>query len=293
MTSMQLCRKFLCILIAAFLIIPFSVAAEEVDHQAYSDLFRSGTHEEWNNAFKENPRLFISALSEEEYGRMISVVTFTFAHEDMNKNGDNYRQTLLLLAQQNELNQAERRVVRWMLNTLGMEYDMWAKEVDFRELFSRCAEMDGALPAYYSEELKEVFLMDPYRFLQEMSDSDADPEHLATLLMDRIYYGNYDWRETEELLQGLESSGKLNDAQLQMLQQLRRAVDGLIELYGPLPEQALDNQNTQQAEIPTDTTEPAPKQPTNSVWLLPSIAILLIAVILVVCIQRKKHNRRK
>lgn len=277
-------------MLVAILLMPLSVAGEAIDQQAYSDLFRNGTHEEWKKAFTEDPRLFISALSEEKYGRMISVVTFTFEPEDVKKNGDNYKQPLLTLAQQNELSQAERRVVRWMLDQLGTEHDMWTEDVDYRELFSRCAEMDGALPAYYAEELKEVFLRDPYRFLQEMSDSDADPEHLSTILMDRIYYGNYDRQEIEELLQDMESSGTLNDAQLQMLQQLRNAVDGLIELYGPLPERSSDDPDTQQTEIPTDATEPAPKEPDKKSFLLPyvGIGILLIAVIVVVCTRRRK-----
>ena len=180
-----------------------------------------------------------------------------------------------------------------MLDKLGVEYDMWTADVDYRELFSRCAEMDGALPAYYVEELKEVFLRNPYRFLQEMSDSDADLERLSTILMDRIYYGNYDRQEIEKLLQGMENSGKLNDAQLQMLQQLRSAVDGLIELYGPLPERPSGEPDMQPTEIPTDPTdltEPAPNEPDKKTGLLPcvGIGVLLIAVIVVVCIRRRK-----
>ncbi len=284
---MQLFRRFLCVLLVAFLLMPLSVAAEENDQKDYSDLFKNGTHEEWKNAFLEDPRSFVSALSEEKYGRMITVVGWALYPEDVEKNGDTYKQTLLTLVQQNVLNQAERRVIRWMLDKFGTEYDMWTEDVDYRELFSRCAEMDGALPAYYAEELKEVFLRDPYRFLQEMSDSDADLERLSTILMDRIYYGNYDRQEIEELLQGMENSGKLNDAQLQMLQQLRNAVDGLIALYGPLPERSSGESDIQQSEI---STEPAPKEPDKNIWLLPcvGIGVLLIAVIVVVCIRRRK-----
>ena len=287
---MKLFRRFLCVLLVAFLLMPLSVAAEVIDQQAYSDLFRNGTREEWKKAFTENPRLFISALSEEKYGRMITVVGGIFVPEDVEKNGDTYKQTMLTLVQQNGLNQAEKRVIRWMLDKFGTEYDMWTEDVDYRELFSRCAEMDGALPAYYAEELKEVFLRDPYRFLQEMSDSDADLEHLSTILMDRIYYGNYDRQEIEKLLQGMENSGKLNDAQLQMLQQLRNAVDGLIDLYGPLQERPSGEPDIQPTEIPTDPTEPAPKEPDEKIWLLPCVGIgaLLIAVIVFVCIRRRK-----
>lgn len=280
-------------MLVAISLMPLSVAAEEIDQQDYSDLFRNGTHEEWKNAFLEDPRSFVSALSKEKYGRMITVVSGSFYPEDAEENGDTYRQILLTLAQQNELNQAERRVVRWMLDRFGAGYDMWTEDVDYRELFSRCAEMDGALPAYYAEELKEVFFMDPYRFLQEMSVSDADLERLSTILMDRIYYGNYDRQEVDELLQGIENSGKLNDAQLQMLQQLWDAVDYLIDLYGPLPERPSDEPDIQPTEIPTDpteSTEPAPKEPDKKIWLLPcvGIGVLLIAVIVVVCIRRRK-----
>lgn len=293
---MQLFRRFLCVLLVAFLLMPLSVAAEENDQKDYSDLFKNGTHEEWKNAFLEDPRSFVSALSEEKYGRMITVVGWALYPEDAEKNGDTYRQILLTLAQQNELNQAERRVVKWMLYyRLGTEYDMWTEDVDYGELFSRCAEMDGALPAYYAEELKEVFLREPYRFLQEMSDSDADPERLSTILMDRIYYGNYDRQEIEELLQGMENSGKLNDAQFQMLQQLRNAVDGLIDLYGPLPERPSGEPDVQPPEIPTDPTDPAPKEPDKKIWLLPCVGIgaLMIAVIGVVCIRRRINNNRQ
>lgn len=287
---MQLCRRFLCALLVAFLFMPFSVAAEEIDQQAYSELFRNGTGDEWKKVFMEDPRLFVSALSEEKYGKIITVISAAFVPEDVKKNGDNYKQTLLTLAQQNELNQAERRVVRWMLKVFDTEYDMWTEDVDYRELFSRCAEMDGALPAYYAEELEEVFLRDTYRFLQEMSNSDADLERLSTILMDRIYYGNYDRQEIEELLQDMESSGKLNDAQVQMLQQLRNAVDGLIDLYGPLPERPKGESDMPLTEPPTDPTEPVPKEPDKKIWLLPYVAIgvLLIAVIVVVYIQRRK-----
>ena len=277
-------------MLVAFLLMPLSVAAEEIDQKDYSDLFKNGTHEEWKNAFLEDPRSFVSALSKEKYGRMITVVNWAIYPEDAEKNGDTYKQILLTLAQQNELNQAERRVVRWMLDRFGAEYDMWTEDVDYRELLSRCAEMDGALPAYYAEELKEVFFMDPYRFLQEMSDSDADLERLSTILMDRIYYGNYDRQEVDEFLQDMESSGKLNDAQLQMLQQLWDAVDYLIDLYGPLPERPTEEPDIQPTEIPTDPTEPAPKEPDKKIWILPcvGIGVLLIAVIVVVCIRRRK-----
>lgn len=277
-------------LLVVILLVPLSVAAEAIDQQAYSDLFRNGTSEEWKKAFTEDPRLFVSALSEEKYGIMITVISAAFVPEDVEKNGDTYKQTLLTLAQQNVLNQAERRVVRWMLDKFGAEYDMWTEDVDYRELFSRCAEMDGALPAYYAEELKEVFLRDPYCFLQEMSDSDADPERLSTILMDRIYYGNYDRQEIEELLQDMESSGKLNDAQLQMLQQLRSAVDGLIDLYGPLPERPSGEPDIPPTETTTNPTEPVQKEPDKKIWLLPcvGIGVLLIAVIVVVYIRRRK-----
>ena len=302
---MQLFRKFLCVLLVAFLLMPLSVTAEEIDQKDYSDLFKNGTHEEWKNAFLEDPRSFVSALSKEKYGRMITVVNWAIYHEDAEKNGATYRQILLTLAQQNELNQAERRVVRWMLDRFGAEYYMWTEDVDYRELFSRCAEMDGGLPRYYAEELREIFLRDPYRFLQEMSDSDADLERLSTTLMDRIYYGNYDRQEIEKLLQGIENSGKLNDAQLQMLQQLWDAVDILIDWFGPLRERPTEEPDIQPTEIPTDPTdptdptestestdptEPAPKEPDKKIWILPcvGIGVLLIAVIVVVCIRRRK-----
>ncbi len=287
---MQLFRRFLCVLLVVILLVPLSVAAEENDQQAYSDLFKNGTREGWKKAFTDDPRLFVSALSEEEYGRMITVVSAAFTPEDVEINGDIYKQTLLMLAQQNVLTQAERRVVRWMLDKFGTEYDMWTEDVDYRELFSRCAEMDGALPAYYAEELKEVFLKDPYRFLQEMSVSDADLERLSTILMNRIYYGNYDRQEVEELLQDMESGGELNDSQLQMLQQLRNAVDGLIDLYGPLPEPPSSEPDIPSIETPTDPPEPTPKEPDKEIWFLPcvGIGVLLIVVIVVVYIRRRE-----
>lgn len=280
---MQPVRRFLCALFVVILLVPLSVVAVAADQQAYSDLFRSGTSEEWKKAFTVDPHLFVSALSEEKYSKLITVINTAFVPEDVKKNGDTYKQTLLTLARQNELNQAERRVVRWMLDKFGTEYDMWTEDVDYRELFSRCAEMDGALPAYFAAELKVVFLRDPYRFLQEMSVSDADLECLSTILMDRIYYGNYDRQEIEKLLQGMENSGKLNDLQLQMLQQLRSAVDGLINLYGPLPERPSGEEDISPTETPT---EPVPKELDKKIWLLPcvGIGVLLIAVIVVVYI---------
>lgn len=295
-------RRFVCVLLILILILlmPLSVAAAERDQNVYSELFKNGTHEEWKQAFLDDPRLFVSVLSEEKYGVMTDVAIFTFTPEDVEKNGDRYRQILLTLAQQNKLNQAERRVVRWMLNVLGAEYDMWTEAVDYRELFSRCAEMDGALPSYYSEELEEVFRMDPYRFLQEMADSDVDKEHLATILMDRIYHCNHERQKTEALLRSMKQSGKLNDAQLQMIRKLWQAEGELIGEYG-LP---LDIEPSTQPESPTDTTEPtavptdatAPKEPARKEaneridWFLPSlgIGILLITAIVIIYIRRKK-----
>ena len=292
-------RKILCVLLVAILLMPLSVAAETTDQKDYPDLFLNGTRGELITAFLQDPRSFVSALSKEKYGRMITVVSWVFDPYEAEKNGDTYRQILLTLAQENELNQAERRVVRWMLDRFDTPYYMWTAELDYRELFSRCAEMDGALPAYYAKELREVFFMDPYRFLQEMSDSNANLERLSEILMDRIYYGNYDRQEVDKLLQSMENSGKLNDAQLQMLQKLWDAVDYLIDLYGPLPERPVEEPDVPQTDPPTEPTEPtkptkptepAPKEPDKKIWLWTcvGIGVLLIAVIVVVYIRRRK-----
>lgn len=284
-------KGFMCILLVLFLLMPLSVAAAETDRDSYSALFKTGTHAQWKQAFLDDPLLFVSTLSEEEYGRMISVVTFTFEPEDVEKNGAQYKQTLLTLAQQNKLDQAERRVVRWLLDVLGAEYDMWTADIDYGELFSRCAEMDGALPAYYSEELEEVFGQDPYRFLQEMSESSADLDRLSWILMDHIYHCNSDRQETATLLQDMKRSEKLTDAQKQMLRKLWQAEGELIGEYGlPLDVEPA----TEPEESPTDATEPkvlAQTEPDEQKdWLLPcvGIGILLAAIIGFACLRRRK-----
>ena len=290
---MQLLRRFLCVLLVAFLLMPLSVAAEANDRQSYSDLFNEvyseGRREKWKKAFTDDPRLFVSVLSEEKYSIIGTVTSWTFDSKDVEKNGDTYKQTLLTMAKENELNQAERRVVKWMLQKFGTEYDMWSEAVDYQELFSRCAETDGALAYFYAEELEIVFFRNPYRFLQEMSDSDADLKHLPQLLMEEIYYWNYDRQEIEDLLQGMENSGKLNDAQRQMIQQLWDGVDALIDGYGPLPERSSSELETQPTETPT---EPAPEKPDeeNGILIYVGIGVLLTAVIVVtvVAIRRKK-----
>ena len=227
--------------------------------------------------------------NKEKYSIIGTVTSWTFDSKDGEKNGDTYKQTLLTMAKENELNQAERRVVKWMLQEFGTEYDMWSEAVDYQELFSRCAETDGALAYFYAEELEIVFFRNPYRFLQEMSDSDADLKHLPQLLMEEIYYWNYDRQEIEDLLQGMENSGKLNDAQRQMIQQLWDGVDALIDGYGPLPERSSSELETQPTETPT---EPAPEKPDeeNGILIYVGIGVLLTAVIVVtvVAIRRKK-----
>ena len=82
---MQLFRRFLCVLLVVFLLMPLSVAAEENNQQVYSDLFLNGTYEEWKKAFTEDPHSFVSALSEEEYGRISTVVTFAFGSKKKKK----------------------------------------------------------------------------------------------------------------------------------------------------------------------------------------------------------------
>ena len=290
-------RRFICILLILLLLMPLSVFAAQSDAEAYAEIFKSGTPEQQIQAFLDDPRMFVSVMATEKYGRMIDAID-NLVCPDADVDFDQWQTLLLNVAQENELSQAERRVVRWMLDELGVAFDMWTADIDYDELFGRCAEMDGALPAYYSVELEEVFEKDPYRFLQEMSESDADPGQLSRILMDHIYHCNSDRQETFALLQEMERSGKLNDAQRQMWLQLWRAEGELIGYYG-LPFDMEPSAPTEEAppettepEPPAEPTEPAQTEPVkqNDGWLACLIlVVVLLAIAIPVALRRKKQ----
>lgn len=291
-----------CILVVIMLLMPLSVSAAQSDADAYAELFKSGTDEQILQAFEDDPHMFVSVLSEEKYGRMIEA-TYAFTNADADIDRERYQELLLKVAQENELNQAERRTVRWTLDALGAEFDMWAVEIDYTELFGRCAEMDGALPAYYAVELEEVFWKDPYRFLQEMAESDVELSRLSEILMNQIYHGNSDRQETLSFLQEMERSGKLTDAQRQMWLELWRAEGVLIGYYGlpfdmgsttqieALPTEATEPEASGVIHTDTTLTAPTPTELTNATpWWYIALGVLfaLVAIILSVYLRRKK-----
>jgi hypothetical protein len=222
-------------------------------HELFTGVYVEGIPEKLKSIFLAAPYDFVQALAREQF-EYLQYTLGKMRQEDWSTDPEyaTCREALLQIAENQELSQSERRVVKYMLRkyNLAEDYLVYTDRIDYVELFSHKTVWDTNELFDYSTEVFEVFDRDATAFIKALAQEDeAFRDTVLFELMCQHYYHNYNGRDAvENALNEAQNSGKLNSEELQIIADFWAFVDAYIDKYGPLP--------------PPPTTPP-PTQPTT------------------------------
>ena len=280
-------RKILCtiLLIGSLVLSAITVSAEPMTAEDYAELFNRPFTGDWSShsdefyaavteAFANDPEMFVKCLSME---RIYTIWLFTSPIES-----DQHGDTIAKLAENTTFNQAERRVVRFLLrqNYPGSEYSHFGDPIDYEELFSHQGRVDGFSADMFAGELFEVLCLDGNGFIKHLAmQEDEVREKLAS---STIYgaYGPCNYIDIIELLDALDTD-TFDSAELELVGLLKAETDRMHPSMDPTGTTA----PTEEPTVP-ETTEtiptapvvtPTPEPRDNSGYLIAAAVVLLLA----------------
>ena len=262
---------FLLIAVLASSFVLSAHAAKLTDAE-YADLFKRASRypellDEVEHAFLADPIGFVQALAEEDYHTMYNVHFVTMSLADWASTPERYehRDALLRVAYGEKLTQPQRRVVRYMLQyTKVMKgYVVYTDKIDYAELFARTQESDTNSSYYMSDEIIEVYRLDPGAFFEALALESKTIQHdVIPGLAYTLYYDNYDRDIEGKIINDLKDQGELSTRGQQLIADFWAKVDDLIQHNGQPPTRP----TTPPSTLPsTGPTTPSLGRPTVSV----------------------------
>lgn len=257
---------FLLIAVLASSFVLSTHAAKLTDAE-YADLFKRAAHgstggnlvNELETIFLSDPLGFVQALAKEDYHTLYNVNFATFNFADWASNPERYehRDALLRIAYGEKLTQSQRRVVRYMLQYTKIikGYVVYTDKIDYAELFARTQETDTNSSYYMTDEIIEVYRLDPGAFFEALGlESKTTQDDVISELAYTLYYDNYNRNAEGKIINELKNHGALSASGQQLIADFWAKVDDLIQHNGQPPTRPTTPPSTLPSTGPTTSS---------------------------------------